>query len=139
MYLVYFFLSCSSCSVFSNMWSWVSGPPRQVRREGLYLYVRIVENSDIFLLSYLLILTEFPTYVLKDTAGKYRELAAKKCYQIPKPTVELQRPCILAECPTRTTPPVHQWKTPHFSYQSPPLPHTSLSSKWNSSPWSQVS
>ncbi|XP_013858887.1 A disintegrin and metalloproteinase with thrombospondin motifs 16 isoform X2 [Austrofundulus limnaeus] len=75
----------------------------------------------------------------KDTAGKYRELAAKKCYQIPKPTAELQRPCILAECPTHTTPPVHQWRTPHFSYHSAPLPHTSLSSKWNSSPWSQCS
>uniref|UniRef100_A0A3Q3GUF0 ADAM metallopeptidase with thrombospondin type 1 motif, 16 n=1 Tax=Kryptolebias marmoratus TaxID=37003 RepID=A0A3Q3GUF0_KRYMA len=51
----------------------------------------------------------------KDTAGKYRELAAKKCFHVPKPTVELQRPCILAECPTRPTPP------------------------WNSSPWSQCS
>uniref|UniRef100_A0A7N6BCN7 ADAM metallopeptidase with thrombospondin type 1 motif, 16 n=1 Tax=Anabas testudineus TaxID=64144 RepID=A0A7N6BCN7_ANATE len=56
--------------------------------------------------------------VLKDTAGKYRELAAKKCHHVPKPTVELHRPCIMASCPVRTTPPVYQWE-------------------WHSSPWSQ--
>uniref|UniRef100_A0AAQ5XU35 ADAM metallopeptidase with thrombospondin type 1 motif, 16 n=1 Tax=Amphiprion ocellaris TaxID=80972 RepID=A0AAQ5XU35_AMPOC len=48
-------------------------------------------------------------FMIKDTAGKYRELAAKKCHHVPKPTVELQKPCILAECPVR----------------------------WHSSPWSQ--
>uniref|UniRef100_A0A3Q2WFH6 ADAM metallopeptidase with thrombospondin type 1 motif, 16 n=1 Tax=Haplochromis burtoni TaxID=8153 RepID=A0A3Q2WFH6_HAPBU len=52
----------------------------------------------------------------KDTAGKYRELAPKKCHHVPKPIVELQKPCILAECPV-----------PH----PPPRP------EWRSSPWSQ--
>ncbi|XP_037533012.1 A disintegrin and metalloproteinase with thrombospondin motifs 16 isoform X2 [Nematolebias whitei] len=75
----------------------------------------------------------------KDAAGKYRELTDKKCHHVPKPTVELQRPCTLSECPTRTTPPVHQWRTPHHSHPSAPLPHIPLSPRWNSSPWSQCS
>uniref|UniRef100_A0A3Q3KD59 ADAM metallopeptidase with thrombospondin type 1 motif, 16 n=1 Tax=Monopterus albus TaxID=43700 RepID=A0A3Q3KD59_MONAL len=53
----------------------------------------------------------------KDTAGKYRELAAKKCHHVPKPIVELQRPCILAMCP--------------------PPPQPLLRPEWHSSPWSQ--
>uniref|UniRef100_A0A3Q2SX69 ADAM metallopeptidase with thrombospondin type 1 motif 16 n=1 Tax=Fundulus heteroclitus TaxID=8078 RepID=A0A3Q2SX69_FUNHE len=57
----------------------------------------------------------------KDTAGKYRELTAKKCYHVPKPKVELQRSCILAECPTRL------------------LPQVTASPEWHSSPWSQCS
>nr|XP_015804609.1 A disintegrin and metalloproteinase with thrombospondin motifs 16 isoform X1 [Nothobranchius furzeri] len=75
----------------------------------------------------------------KDTAGKYRELAAKKCYHVPKPTVDLQRQCMLAECPTRTTPPVHRWRTPPRSYPPQPLPHPPPSPEWLSSPWSQCS
>uniref|UniRef100_A0A672HX59 ADAM metallopeptidase with thrombospondin type 1 motif, 16 n=1 Tax=Salarias fasciatus TaxID=181472 RepID=A0A672HX59_SALFA len=50
----------------------------------------------------------------KDAAGKYRELAAKKCHHVPKPMVELHRACTLAECP----PPVQV-------------------AEWFSSPWSQ--
>uniref|UniRef100_A0A7N8WW31 ADAM metallopeptidase with thrombospondin type 1 motif, 16 n=1 Tax=Mastacembelus armatus TaxID=205130 RepID=A0A7N8WW31_9TELE len=51
-----------------------------------------------------------------DTAGKYRELAAKKCHHVPKPTVNLHRPCTLAPCPVPQ-----------------PLPRP----EWQSSPWSQ--
>ncbi|MEQ2194305.1 hypothetical protein XENOCAPTIV_027010 [Xenoophorus captivus] len=75
----------------------------------------------------------------KDTAGKYRELTAKKCNHVPKPKVELQRPCILAECPTRSTPPVHRWRTPHHPYPPQPLPQAPPSPHWYSSPWSQCS
>uniref|UniRef100_A0A4W6EP34 ADAM metallopeptidase with thrombospondin type 1 motif 16 n=1 Tax=Lates calcarifer TaxID=8187 RepID=A0A4W6EP34_LATCA len=49
----------------------------------------------------------------KDAAGKYRELAAKKCHHVPKPTVELQRSCTL------------------------PLPQPPSWPEWHSSPWSQ--
>uniref|UniRef100_A0A8C1FW94 ADAM metallopeptidase with thrombospondin type 1 motif 16 n=1 Tax=Cyprinus carpio carpio TaxID=630221 RepID=A0A8C1FW94_CYPCA len=35
----------------------------------------------------------------KDTAGKYRELSAKKCQHVPKPSMELQRTCVLSDCP----------------------------------------
>ncbi|XP_068614833.1 A disintegrin and metalloproteinase with thrombospondin motifs 16 [Brachionichthys hirsutus] len=73
----------------------------------------------------------------KDTAGKYRELAAKKCHHIPKPIVELQRPCIQTECPIRTTPPVHRWSTYHHSYPPQPLPLPPPQAEWKSSPWSQ--
>ncbi|XP_039974144.1 A disintegrin and metalloproteinase with thrombospondin motifs 16 [Xiphias gladius] len=73
----------------------------------------------------------------KDTAGKYRELAAKKCHHVPKPTVELQRPCILAECPVRTTPPIHQWSPLHRTYPLQPLPQPPPRPEWHSSPWSQ--
>ncbi|XP_006804459.1 A disintegrin and metalloproteinase with thrombospondin motifs 16 [Neolamprologus brichardi] len=70
----------------------------------------------------------------KDTAGKYRELAPKKCHHVPKPIVELQKPCILAECPVRTTQSVlYQWKTHHRSYPAHPPPRP----EWRSSPWSQ--
>ncbi|XP_026149480.1 A disintegrin and metalloproteinase with thrombospondin motifs 16 isoform X1 [Mastacembelus armatus] len=69
----------------------------------------------------------------KDTAGKYRELAAKKCHHVPKPTVNLHRPCTLAPCPVRTTPPVHQWSMHHHTYRAQPLPRP----EWQSSPWSQ--
>ncbi|KAM8826381.1 A disintegrin and metalloproteinase with thrombospondin motifs 16 [Synchiropus picturatus] len=69
----------------------------------------------------------------KDTAGKYRELAPKKCHHISKPMVELQRTCDLAECPVRTTPAVHRWST-HHRIHSPPL-----RPEWRSSAWSQCS
>ncbi|XP_054638948.1 A disintegrin and metalloproteinase with thrombospondin motifs 16 isoform X1 [Dunckerocampus dactyliophorus] len=67
----------------------------------------------------------------KDTAGKYRELAAKKCHHIPRPIVELQRHCILVECPVRTTPSVQRWNVHH--YTRAPLPRP----EWHASPWSQ--
>ncbi|XP_056618367.1 A disintegrin and metalloproteinase with thrombospondin motifs 16 [Triplophysa dalaica] len=35
----------------------------------------------------------------KDVAGKYRELSPKKCQHVPKPSTELQRTCVLADCP----------------------------------------
>uniref|UniRef100_A0A3P8UW88 ADAM metallopeptidase with thrombospondin type 1 motif 16 n=1 Tax=Cynoglossus semilaevis TaxID=244447 RepID=A0A3P8UW88_CYNSE len=69
----------------------------------------------------------------KDTAGKYRELAAKKCHHVPKPTVDLQRPCILAECPVRTTAPVHRWNMRHRTSPAQPPPRA----EWQQSPWSQ--
>uniref|UniRef100_A0A3Q2CNG8 ADAM metallopeptidase with thrombospondin type 1 motif, 16 n=2 Tax=Cyprinodon variegatus TaxID=28743 RepID=A0A3Q2CNG8_CYPVA len=75
----------------------------------------------------------------KDAAGKYRELTDRKCYHVPKPKVELQRPCLLADCPTRTTLPVHQWRTPHHPDPPRPLPQAPPSPEWNSSPWSQCS
>ncbi|XP_020490234.1 A disintegrin and metalloproteinase with thrombospondin motifs 16 [Labrus bergylta] len=73
----------------------------------------------------------------KDTAGKYRELAAKKCHHVPKPTVELQRSCFLPECPVRTTPPIHRWSTHHRTYPPQPLPQPPSQPEWHSSPWSQ--
>ncbi|XP_061574256.1 A disintegrin and metalloproteinase with thrombospondin motifs 16 [Cololabis saira] len=74
----------------------------------------------------------------KDTAGKYRELAAKKCHHVPRPTVDLQRPCILAECPARTTSPAHRWRMlPHPLPH--PLPHHLPPPEWHPSPWSQCS
>ncbi|XP_034409811.1 A disintegrin and metalloproteinase with thrombospondin motifs 16 [Cyclopterus lumpus] len=81
--------------------------------------------------------TRFIKCAEKDTAGKYRELAAKKCHHIPKPTVELQRPCILAECPVRTTPPVHRWGMHHLTHPPQPLPPPPPRADWHSSPWSQ--
>ncbi|XP_072250752.1 A disintegrin and metalloproteinase with thrombospondin motifs 16 [Leuresthes tenuis] len=81
--------------------------------------------------------TRFVKCAEKDTAGKYRELAAKKCHHVSKPTVELQRPCILAECPVRMTPPVHRWRTPHHIYPPQPLPHPPPLPEWHSSSWSQ--
>ncbi|XP_034467875.1 A disintegrin and metalloproteinase with thrombospondin motifs 16 [Hippoglossus hippoglossus] len=77
--------------------------------------------------------TRFIKCAEKDTAGKYRELAAKKCHHVPKPTVELQKACILSDCPVRTTPPVHRWNTHHRTHppQPPPRPD------WHSSPWTQ--
>lgn len=76
--------------------------------------------------------------ITQDAAGKYRELAAKKCHHVPKPTVELQRICSLAECPTRTTPPVHRWNMFHHTYPPQPLPQPPSRAEWYSSPWSQV-
>ncbi|XDV39743.1 hypothetical protein PO909_008934 [Leuciscus waleckii] len=35
----------------------------------------------------------------KDVAGKYRELSPKKCQNVPKPSTELQRTCVLPDCP----------------------------------------
>ncbi|KAM9783263.1 A disintegrin and metalloproteinase with thrombospondin motifs 16 [Neosynchiropus ocellatus] len=69
----------------------------------------------------------------KDTAGKYRELAPKKCHHISKPIVELQRTCDLAPCPARTTPPVLRWSTHHRVHSPPPRP------EWRPSAWSQCS
>ncbi|KAM3615039.1 uncharacterized protein V6R79_022589 [Siganus canaliculatus] len=73
----------------------------------------------------------------KDTAGKYRELAAKKCHHVPKPSVELQRACVLPECPVRTTPPLHRWSTYHRTYAPQPLPQPPPQAEWHSSAWSQ--
>ncbi|XP_061772178.1 A disintegrin and metalloproteinase with thrombospondin motifs 16 isoform X1 [Nerophis ophidion] len=69
----------------------------------------------------------------KDTAGKYRELAAKKCHHIPRPIVELQRHCIFAECPVRTTPSVQRWNAHHYTHAPLPLPRP----EWRTTPWSQ--
>ncbi|TNN79764.1 A disintegrin and metalloproteinase with thrombospondin motifs 16 [Liparis tanakae] len=81
--------------------------------------------------------TRFIKCAEKDTAGKYRELAAKKCHHVPKPTVDLLRPCIPAECPVRTTPPVHRWSKHHLTHPPQPLPPPLLQAEWHSSPWSQ--
>ncbi|XP_061531476.1 A disintegrin and metalloproteinase with thrombospondin motifs 16 [Phycodurus eques] len=67
----------------------------------------------------------------KDAAGKYRELAGKKCHHIPRPKVELQRPCTSAECLVRPTPSVQRWNAHHHH----PLPRP----EWRASPWSQCS
>ncbi|CAG6015861.1 unnamed protein product [Menidia menidia] len=80
--------------------------------------------------------TRFIKCAEKDTAGKYRELADKKCHHVPKPTVELHRLCALAECSTRTTPAVHRWRTPQHAYPSQPHPHSPLP-EWHSSSWSR--
>lgn len=52
----------------------------------------------------------------KDIAGKYRELSPKKCQHVPKPSTELQRSCVLSDCPI-------------LSPRSRP--------DWYSSPWTQ--
>ncbi|MGH0135064.1 UNVERIFIED_CONTAM: hypothetical protein FKN15_047660 [Acipenser sinensis] len=57
----------------------------------------------------------------KDVAGKYKELAPKRCHHVQKPAVQLERECNLAACPRLVT-------------------HTVTSSAragWYSSPWSQ--
>ncbi|KAL6108924.1 adamts16 [Pungitius sinensis] len=69
----------------------------------------------------------------KDTAGKYRELAAKKCHHVPKPSIELQRLCNQAECPVQTTPAAHRWSTHHLTHPPQPPPQA----QWQLSPWSQ--
>lgn len=76
-------------------------------------------------------------FTQQDTAGKYRQLADKKCHHVPKPAVELQRHCLLKECPVRTTPALHRWSTYHHTF-SQPLPHPPPPAEWSSSPWSQV-
>ncbi|XP_016097777.1 A disintegrin and metalloproteinase with thrombospondin motifs 16 [Sinocyclocheilus grahami] len=53
----------------------------------------------------------------KDVAGKYRELSPKKCQHVPKPSMELQRTCVLSDCPMAS-------------------PHSRPD--WYSSPWSQA-
>ncbi|XP_072317058.1 A disintegrin and metalloproteinase with thrombospondin motifs 16 [Eucyclogobius newberryi] len=74
----------------------------------------------------------------KDTAGKYRELAAKKCQHVPKPTVDLQRACTLAECPVRTTPALYRWKSHHHHAAPPqPVPAPAHKPEWHPSAWSQ--
>ncbi|XP_077383579.1 A disintegrin and metalloproteinase with thrombospondin motifs 16 isoform X4 [Festucalex cinctus] len=67
----------------------------------------------------------------KDAAGKYRELAAKKCHHIPRPKAALHRPCFLAECRVRTTPSGQRRNTQH----RPPLPLPTP--EWHASPWSE--
>uniref|UniRef100_A0AAV2MBL6 A disintegrin and metalloproteinase with thrombospondin motifs 16 n=1 Tax=Knipowitschia caucasica TaxID=637954 RepID=A0AAV2MBL6_KNICA len=74
----------------------------------------------------------------KDTAGKYRELAAKKCQHVPKPSVELQRACTVAECPVRTTPALYRWKSPRPEAAPPlPVPAPAHRPQWHPSAWSQ--
>ncbi|XP_056901633.1 A disintegrin and metalloproteinase with thrombospondin motifs 16 [Takifugu flavidus] len=80
--------------------------------------------------------TRFIKCAEKDTAGKYRELTDKKCHHVPKPAVELQRPCVLKECPVRTTPALHRWSPYHHTFPQP-LPHPPPPAEWRSSPWSQ--
>lgn len=83
----------------------------------------------------------YSTYILflkiQDTAGKYRELADKKCHHVPKPAVDLQRPCLLKECPVQTTPALHRWGTYRHTFPQP-LPNPPRPAEWISSPWSQV-
>ncbi|XP_077454766.1 A disintegrin and metalloproteinase with thrombospondin motifs 16 isoform X1 [Stigmatopora argus] len=68
----------------------------------------------------------------KDAAGKYRELAAKKCHHIPRPKVELHQLCTLAECQVPPTPSVHHWNVLHH-HPTLPFPRP----EWHTSPWSQ--
>ncbi|CAL8289351.1 unnamed protein product [Merluccius merluccius] len=85
--------------------------------------------------------TRFIKCAEKDTAGKYRELAAKKCHHVPKPSVELQRPCVLANCPpARTTPPGHYPWNPRQRLHPPAPPPPAQPQPppdWYSSPWAQ--
>lgn len=74
---------------------------------------------------------------MQDAAGKYRELADKKCHHVPKPAVQLQRPCLLKDCPVRTTPAIHRWSTYHHTFPQP-LPHPPAPAEWVPSAWSQV-
>ncbi len=53
----------------------------------------------------------------KDVAGKYKELSGRKCQHVPKPSMELQRSCVLSDCPVAS-------------------PHSRPG--WYSSPWSQA-
>lgn len=53
----------------------------------------------------------------KDVAGKYKELSPKKCQHVPKPSMELQRTCVMSDCPVLS-------------------PHSRAD--WYSSPWSQA-
>ncbi|XP_061677121.1 A disintegrin and metalloproteinase with thrombospondin motifs 16 isoform X2 [Syngnathoides biaculeatus] len=71
----------------------------------------------------------------KNAAGKYRELAGKKCHHLPRPKVDLQQPCILAECLVRPTPPVQRWNPRHHHHHHPPVPLPRP--EWHASPWSQ--
>ncbi|KAG2464767.1 ICE1 protein, partial [Polypterus senegalus] len=57
----------------------------------------------------------------KDDEGKYKELAAKKCQHIPKPSLDLEKECDLPACPRPA---------------APQLPSSSLAN-WYTSPWSQ--
>ncbi|CAL8248576.1 unnamed protein product [Lota lota] len=88
--------------------------------------------------------TRFIKCAEKDTAGKYRELAVKKCHHVTKPSVALQRPCILADCPpARTTPLGHYPWSPRQRLH-PPLPPLAQPqppppTDWYSSPWAQCS
>ncbi|CAL8337596.1 unnamed protein product, partial [Gadus morhua 'NCC'] len=96
--------------------------------------------------------TRFIKCAEKDTAGKYRELAAKKCHHVPKPSVALQRPCVLADCPpARTSPPGHYPWSPRQRLHPPPPPPAPAKPQpqpksppppptdWYSSPWAQCS
>ncbi|XP_067914831.1 A disintegrin and metalloproteinase with thrombospondin motifs 16 isoform X2 [Heterodontus francisci] len=59
----------------------------------------------------------------KDTSGKYKEFAYKRCNHLPRPNVELERACVLSACP----------KPPNARAFSNAL------ASWYASPWSQCS
>ncbi|KAF7467991.1 Hypothetical predicted protein [Marmota monax] len=59
----------------------------------------------------------------KYVSGKYRELASRKCLHVPKPDLELARPCALFPCPAH----------PLQAAAGPPR------GGWVASPWSQCS
>ncbi|KAM5168930.1 A disintegrin and metalloproteinase with thrombospondin motifs 16 [Callospermophilus lateralis] len=59
----------------------------------------------------------------KFVSGKYRELASRKCLHVPKPDLELARPCALFACPAH----------PPQAAAGPP------GGGWVASPWSQCS
>uniref|UniRef100_A0A8C9P777 ADAM metallopeptidase with thrombospondin type 1 motif 16 n=1 Tax=Spermophilus dauricus TaxID=99837 RepID=A0A8C9P777_SPEDA len=59
----------------------------------------------------------------KYVSGKYRELASRKCLHVPKPDLELARPCALFPCPAY----------PLQTAAGPPR------GSWVASPWSQCS
>ncbi|XP_006875027.1 PREDICTED: A disintegrin and metalloproteinase with thrombospondin motifs 16 [Chrysochloris asiatica] len=65
--------------------------------------------------------TRFLRCAEKFVSGKYRELASKKCWHLPKPELALERVCILSSCP----------KYPLYSASDPPRV------TWVTSPWSQ--
>ncbi|XP_072534970.1 A disintegrin and metalloproteinase with thrombospondin motifs 16 [Salminus brasiliensis] len=54
--------------------------------------------------------------VEKDSGGKYKDLALKKCQHMPKPSAELQKVCVQPDCPS-----IHRLQRPD----------------WYTSPWSQ--
>uniref|UniRef100_W5KZF1 ADAM metallopeptidase with thrombospondin type 1 motif 16 n=1 Tax=Astyanax mexicanus TaxID=7994 RepID=W5KZF1_ASTMX len=58
----------------------------------------------------------FVKCVEKDAAGKFRDLASKKCQHMPKPSDELQKVCVQPDCPS-----IHRIHRPD----------------WYTSPWSQ--
>ncbi|XP_006901364.1 PREDICTED: A disintegrin and metalloproteinase with thrombospondin motifs 16 [Elephantulus edwardii] len=65
--------------------------------------------------------TRFLRCAEKFVSGKYRELASKKCVQLPKPDLGLQRACAPSPCA----------KYPLYPPAGPPRP------AWVTSPWSQ--
>ncbi|XP_034142841.1 A disintegrin and metalloproteinase with thrombospondin motifs 16 [Esox lucius] len=71
--------------------------------------------------------TRFVKCAEKDSAGKYRELASKKCHHVAKPSVVLHRGCSLAECP-RPVLTGHKASRDHLPFPRP---------EWYSSHWSE--